>query len=748
MQNNSLKKVYLWIIKIGLWLIPLIPIYVSDSTLFPFITGKNFTFRILIETIFIFWIVLAVFDAEYRPRLTTLFKAVTIFTIIVFLADLLGPNPARSFFSNYERMEGFMMILHLYLFFIMLVSVFKKKKDWLVFLHSIIVGSLIVSYIALLQKLGLRPSILSGTRVDATIGNPSYLAAYLIFAIWLFGILIRNFKKNIWLASTYVAALIFELAIFYFTETRGAAIALVGTAVLFLAVLVVFWNKFFAKKINSSQSTNFRIVTTVVLVLVIITPVIFLKLKDTSFVKSSSALSRLTSISLGERTVQSRFSIWNMAWKGFKERPILGWGQENFYLVFQKYYNPSMFADEPWFDRSHDVIFDWLVHTGLLGLVAYLSILISAIWLLFKRFKVNENFAWEGLVLICLFISYFVQNLFVFDNLNTYIMLFSTLAYTEFLLTQEYSEVKNIKNSRHINDGRVYGLSIILIILFSIISYQINIKPIKESQALIDALKIYQSPRNMEELLGAYQKALSYDTFGNTEVREQLGNAAQLVVQDPRFSGDDKKRFLEFAISEMRKETSKSAKDVKHILFLSTLLEIAAPLNPNNLVEAESILQEALRLSPTKQPVYYELAQIYLTTGKNDQAFDLLLKAWNLDHDSNQAAANLWVLAILIKRPDIVDQIQKETSTLLTDSTNLHKVALTYQKVSDFASALKIYSLLVGLDSQNAQYHATYAALLANAGNKDEAKKQVEEAVQLDPSFKKESEQFLQMIGR
>ena len=116
MKLKPQEQFFIWVIKIGLWVIPFLPLYVSSSMLFPFITGKNFAFRIIVEFIFVFWVALAIMHSDYRPRLTPLFKAATIFIVILFLADLFSPNPYRAFFSNYERMEGFMMLSHLYLY--------------------------------------------------------------------------------------------------------------------------------------------------------------------------------------------------------------------------------------------------------------------------------------------------------------------------------------------------------------------------------------------------------------------------------------------------------------------------------------------------------------------------------------------------------------------------------------------------------------------------------------------------------
>ena len=64
-----------------------------------------------------------------------------------------------------------------------------------------------------------------------------------------------------------------------------------------------------------------------------------------------------------------------MAIKGFIEKPILGWGQEGFNFVFNKYYDPRMYTQEPWFDRAHNTYLDWLIVGGALGLLSYLAII-------------------------------------------------------------------------------------------------------------------------------------------------------------------------------------------------------------------------------------------------------------------------------------------------------------------------------------------------------------------------------------
>jgi hypothetical protein len=102
----------------GLFFIPFIAFIVTPSMLFPFITGKNFAFRIIVEIIFALWVLLMFRDKHYRPKFSWILGAFLIFTAVVGTADMFGVNPIKSFWSNFERMEGYLAIFHLLLYFI------------------------------------------------------------------------------------------------------------------------------------------------------------------------------------------------------------------------------------------------------------------------------------------------------------------------------------------------------------------------------------------------------------------------------------------------------------------------------------------------------------------------------------------------------------------------------------------------------------------------------------------------------
>ena len=746
MNARTLEKTAIFLVKAGLWVIPILPLFLSPSMLFPFITGKNFSFRIIVEIIAALWAGLALARAEYRPRLTPLVRAVTVFVGIVFLADLFGPNPYRSFFSNYERMEGFMMLVHLYLYFIMLSAVFKSRRDWLIFLHVTLGVSVAVSFVALLQKFGIRGvSQQGGFRVDATIGNPTYLAAYLMFHVWLACLLSCEFWKRRARAVLYGAAAIFELLIIYFTATRGAVLSFLGVSFFLLLGIAVFWKKFLP------SSPRWRSAAIAVLALLILVPGVFWSLRNSEFTRRNPALYRLTQYSLRERTVQSRFKIWKMSARAALERPILGWGQENYYLVFQKYYDPGLYAQEPWFDRSHNVFLDWLVHAGFPGLFAFMALFVIVFRRILLGIKKKTLPVRQGVLLMSAFAAYLLQNIFVFDNLNTYLLLFAFLAYADWLAAEGRASAPLSEGTAMRTLGRAaaarYAVLTACFLGLALASvYVFSWRPMQQSKALIRALTLNQAG-SLDEVSGVFQDALAYRSFGDTEVREQMANAARGIPDNPRFTPEEKKRFTEFAIEEMRKEASRPAKDVKHLIFLASMLNKALAINPAYARESEAVLREAIKISPAKQMLYFELAQLYLLTGNADPAIEALRTAWRLDTSYAEAAVNLLRVAVVTGRPDAADEVEAGLDPALVESVDvLNVMAVAYQEGKRYPAAARVFERLIILLPKEAKYRAGYAALLAELGRPEEAVSSAREAARLDPALRAEVEKFVKSL--
>ncbi|MDO8676542.1 MAG: hypothetical protein Q7K16_02735, partial [Candidatus Azambacteria bacterium] len=229
MQRNSfLLKVIKW----GLAATLFLPLFVSNKLFFPFITGKNFLFRVLIEVLFLLWVFLVARDGSYRPKRSWILIFVVAIIAILTLSTIFSVDANRSMWSNFERMEGLVGHIHLFLFFLMLVSVFKNERDWWWFFHVSFAVSLIIGFYALLQLAGVLAIHQGNTRIDATLGNATYLAVYLLFHLFLLLYYYLKTPQTGW-KIFYGAVFLFQTILLYYTATRGAMLGFVGGLFVF-----------------------------------------------------------------------------------------------------------------------------------------------------------------------------------------------------------------------------------------------------------------------------------------------------------------------------------------------------------------------------------------------------------------------------------------------------------------------------------------------------------------------------------
>src|SRR5580704_17796376 len=124
------EKILRWIVLIGVFLLPFIPLVVTSSLFFPFITGKNFLFRIIVEVITFCYLALVLINPKYRPRRNWIFGAFLVFIIIIAIADAQGVDPFKSFWSNFERMDGWITIAHLFCYTVVAACVLNAENLW------------------------------------------------------------------------------------------------------------------------------------------------------------------------------------------------------------------------------------------------------------------------------------------------------------------------------------------------------------------------------------------------------------------------------------------------------------------------------------------------------------------------------------------------------------------------------------------------------------------------------------------
>lgn len=735
MTNNQLRYVSL----IGLFLVPFVPLIVSTSLFFPFIVGKAFVFRILVEIIFFSWLVLAIRDSSYRPKFSWVFLALSGFVFVMAIANFFAENPFKAFWSNFERMEGYITLLHLFAYFLVMGSLLKTQELWNKLISTSVFVSAIMSVYSFFQIAGKITINQGGVRVDGTLGNAAYLGIYMVFHIFFASILLFKFRKN-WQRILLSVVMLSNLVVLYFTATRGAILGLLGGA-LITFIFLSFKSKKDSLIPNESDNKIKRFAVGGLIATVIIIGS-FLLLKNNDFVKNSPVLSRFSSLSFSEIKSQGRYYVWPIALKGIKENPILGWGQEGFNFVFNKYYDPRMYNQEQWFDRAHNTYLDWFIAGGILGFAFYLSIIVATY---FYIFKVKEDLMSRGekAVLLGLLSAYLFNNFFVFDQTVSYISFFTLLAYIHShsdtdpkncLSWQKISEFfrKIIDNQKFRNFIEAF-----LVILLVLILYFVNFIPWRQNRNI---MKVLQSGAEGKVLDPKdYKKPFSDYGMWFSESLEQVSQIAISVISNQSVPEETKQEIFNTVDSAFKKHLEKVPNDARYRLFYGSFLGRLGWYG-----RAVEQLEVARELSPTKQSIYFELASYKLLDNKKNEAVEMAKIAYELEPNYEEAKIVYGLTLMLSGRLLEANEIMKGISEnkIIFDDRYLS----TLVSLKQYSNAINIVKKRVEADPLNNQHMITLTAVYLQAGMRSEAIKTLEYLIQKEPSFKEQGEYYIDEI--
>lgn len=718
MNRDTLKA----IIIAGLYVVPFIPFLVSGSFFFPFITTKAFTWRIIIEAIFAAWILLALLEPAYRPKKGWILYSLFIFIGIIGIADLFGEAPMKSFWSNAERMEGFVSLLHLGMYFLVASSVFAAynwRRWWNI---SLIAAALMVVY-CFFQLVGVFQINQGGVRVDGTFGNAAYLAVYMLIHIFIaLYFLLKEERRS--LRVTYGILAFLYAAILYYTATRGAILGLIGglvvTSVLSLRGTI------------APRVKRFAIGYLAVLVVGIGT---FFALRSTDFVQNSLTLARFANLDMQALRGEGRAFVWPIAIEGIKEHPLLGWGQENFNYVFNSHYKPEMHRLEPWFDRAHNIFLDWGIAGGLLGLAAYLSLYVFLLYYIWRR---DPDFTHvDKTVLTGLIAAYFFHNLFVFDHLVSYVLFVSLLAYVHSRSDRSHLWAEKTVSMYRVNTT---AAPIVLVALL-IVMYFVNIKPIGANTTLISALQKLQMPNpDYVEVIEEFEKAYGKSRLGRPEIVEQMASNAPRIFQSD-ISEDQKNRFYNFVRVAIEDQIQELPDDARYHIVAGTFLMEAGKYD-----EALTYLNRAKELIPGKQLVYYQIATTYINMGRNEQGLEMLRTAYELDMTNNNARIAYLIGAIYAGDRSLESSLIAELRSTNPDVLLDDRIASAYLAANRFQDLIAIFNEKLNRTPDDPQAYINLTAAYLKIGDKAGAISTLQRMSAALPQYKQNADTYIEQI--
>ncbi len=707
----------------AIFLIPALVYLVSNSMFFPYITGKNFAFRILVEIAFVAWVVLAFYEPKYRPRFSWIFASFGTLIVVMLFANSFGQFPLQSFWNNFERMEGYVTLVHTFLYLVVLGSVMQTEKIWQRYFWVIMGVSIAVAIYAFRQLSGEIAINQGGLRLDATLGNSAYMAIYTFFLIFI-GFFMFFKTKSVGERLMYMLYIMLFVFFMIQTATRGTTLGLVIGSFIMMGYIA-----FYAK-----DYPNLRKIAGGGVVALIAIVCLFIGFKESAFVTENPYLSRIATISLKEGT--NRFNIWSMALEGVKERPLLGWGQSNYNYVFNQYYKPELHGQEAWFDRVHNIVIDWLIAGGIVGAVAYFAILASAMYYLFLRPLLREDTTFsvvERGVLIGMLAGYLVHNMFVFDNIVSYMFYGIVLAYIHSRVSVPVDGIANARIHTKVVDQVVVPVAAIALVL---IVYFVNVPSIKAAQDIIDAFKT----QDAEVQLEAFDRALSRGSFGNQEIREQLTQRVQGILQDPEASDEVKEKARLRVEAELLRQIEEKPGDAQVHVFVASFYRMSGRYD-----EAAAQLARARELSPNKQIIIFEQGYTELQRQDFTKALEFFKQAHELGPQFIEPRILYAMSAVYAGRFDLVDELIQTEDQKISFFEN-DQVAQALYAARQYDRLIELFSKRIELHPEDQQNRTSLAYLLNESGKKAEAIEVLKKAGEEIPSFKEQADGFIRSL--
>ena len=704
----------------------LTPFWVFKDLLFPFVTSKAFYLRIVVELALPFYVYLVLRYKEYRPSLRNpLSISVLAFLFINFIAAIFGANVLRSFWGNFERMGGVFYTAHLVLlyFYVLLFGQISVRL-FRAFLQGLLVIGGLVSFDGIMVWLTHNHFLLndpSYPRVSGSFGNPIYIASFLVIPVFIAAFLAFN-EEIRWKKIGYWLLALMQTWVIFLSATRGAIVGL-GIGIFIAAVLYIVLNPIRKVRIWGSYA---------VLGFVVVLGLLF------SFHNSLPQGTTLRRVfNLKDSNTEARLIQWKVALHGVGERPVLGYGPENYYVVSNQFYNPEIFQyDASWFDKPHNYWIEVMVTSGILGFIAYAGILVFSLWSFWKGYKSEILSLEEFCVLVCGFIVYQIQNLFVFDTVAASVAFFAfcgMAAYIWFEATKTETAKKPLLGLDQTFSSVVFGIVGIAAIYLIVVCNAQQMSLGKDvnygyayasvdpatSQSYFD--KAFNSSFNFDPVQTANKYAdlaIGLAGGGGKNATSTLQNAIDqekkaiaVVPNDPTAWQELCSLYLEYGLvtqTVMPQEAFDAAHTAinlaprrpEPLIALSQL-----QLYSNDTQGAQATLEQEVQNTPGNLNAKMQLAIIYSYNGQTDKAVQLGESVLASGYQPRQAREVTWLADIYMERHDINNSIRLYTLATQLDPNDFNSywnLAQAYAQGGQKQTALQIAQQLLQKSPENA----------------------------------------------
>lgn len=808
----------------------LLPLVVSPAYYFPYIFLKSILFRAAVEAMLVLYALLAAVDPSYRPKLNRLSWALFAWFAAMFVSSLPGVSVSswNSWWGDFARMDGMIARLHLAAFFVVLSQTIRRERDWLALFAASLFFGLLMGLTGLLQELDvpfLYPAS-NDPRFHGATGNANFFATHMLLAFFaaLWFIARRDRSElyplcaELWLGLLAVVDAIVGFFLWISLERYGAdavppgkagaqlaamAAALhilvlawfflrrrtrAGIAVLSLAAGFFFLSMYRSQTRGALTGTLAAIVMTAawhagraswktrlallgMTALLALSAVLLVHNRDAAWVQSRPALHRLASISPQDSSIEFRLLAWQGSFKALRDRPVFGWGLDNYRNAFDRYFPPGILSNlyaEQWADRAHNLVLDVAIPAGIAGLAAFSAFCALLLGFLLKPRSPGHDFHGRP-VFAALVLGYLLQALSTFDSVNTDAVLYALLAYASYRYSRSRTEAAAASeagsSSRGTSGWKAWAAIAVAAGLGSLAFHASVLRPARANRMLLVATSLTKSTDPRSRAPGVvynpaavemFRRAEDPKTTGRYETRQEFGNYVSELLPEASLPPAAKVELVRAAVEMLDRSIGEDPHNARHYLYRATLVNRALPLLAQSdpalarTMAAQNVafMETAEKLSPTRAQVYFEEGASLRALGRSDEcvaAFERSVKLNPHLREPNLELLGAYIEAGRLKEAAAQRRRVKTLGIRLSRSDYDRLIAL-YDAKKEYAAMVELYKEQLAETPDDVTLILRLAAVYRSLGDIELARRAALRAAELSPRIAAELDKFLKSL--
>lgn len=697
---------------------------------FPYGWGESMLFRVslvLLLGIFL-WHTLFMkgrIEIPQPAKKNLLFYVLIAFIGILSLSTLFSVDPSLSFWGDPIRSGGFLNLSFLALLGA-LAFLLLSPQQWQRIWDVAIFVAVIVSIAAILQRIGLLDVVLPAglERPGSAIGGPVFLAVYLLLFAFLpisFAFQSSSLKKRIW----YEASAIIILFVIVLTLTRAAYLG--------LAIEMLWFVLFFPSKANIAKLVK---IAGAIGMFIGVSVLVYANVaKDfPEFIEDNSLLSAIIErLSLERVMSDPRFSSWSISLPALFDRPLLGYGLENYSVGFDKHFDPSLQGFEidvlgsNWWDRAHNILFDIGVSAGVFALLLFIA-LFGMLLVSLQKMK-KEALGKAALLhgLQATLLAYFVTDVFSIDTFPSFLVFFLLVGYVMHLTNMEKERyaLPLLSRSKY---AKIIAASALLIFFLWFVwtavvqPVSVNAK-VKLAKDEAEALLCGQALARMADIV---QSSTWLDQYVHLKYVEVLGSCISELPAAERVAWTERLYELLGDTAELRPMFTRTWMSLGTTA-VSLAEESADPQSATQYIqETETALERALQLSPKRQEIWVEWAKKDIVQGEYEKAKEKAQSCVELNQEFGDC---YWAMALANISTGEFEEAEKQLSLAREkpywreSKEYLLLLAEMYAAAKNYDGLIPVYQKLFDID-QDIKYRVGLAAAYKEIGDITKARQE------------------------